>query len=44
MVDGQADANSPVEVDDGTKGLSSTANVEAGIEDLDISRIDKIYK
>jgi hypothetical protein len=42
MVDVQGEANSGV--DDGGKGLVSSSNVEAWIEELDISRIDSIYK
>jgi hypothetical protein len=31
-------------VDDGSKDLTVTSNTEAGIEELDISKIEKIYK
>jgi hypothetical protein len=43
MVDGQAEPNFEVE-DDSRKGLTTSSNMEAGIEELDISRIEKIYK
>jgi hypothetical protein len=40
MVDVQGDANSSA--DDGVKGLDP--NPEAGIEEVDAARIEKIYK
>jgi hypothetical protein len=42
MVDVQGEANAVV--DDGSKDLTATSNTEAGIEELDISKIEKIYK
>lgn len=42
MVDVQGEANAVV--DDGSKGLAAASNTEAGIEELDISKIEKIYK
>ena len=45
MVDVQADeANFGVEDDGARKRLTTSSNMEAGIEELDISRIEKIYK
>ena len=45
MVDVQAqEANFDVEDDEGRKGHTTSSNMEAGIEELDISRIERIYK
>jgi hypothetical protein len=40
----EVQAGSELAVDGGTKSLSSNSNIEAVIEELDISRIERIYK